>query len=361
MHRIAIIDSLDKWRDMRPEWNALLSRSLSNSIFLTWEWLYTWAECFLGEDRKLFILSLHEDDRLIAVAPWSLSLRRIGRFPYMRQIEFLGSPEMGSDYLDVFATRGKEKETASHLYDFLFGPAAPLWDSMMITEMPSASLFLLYFSEELRRRGKYFSVKNMVYCPTVRLPASWDAFLNSLSLHRKKAFRRDLRVLQRSDSMRYETIPLTQPIDGLPRLFSLYQSIEARKDDLFYEHLTRFAERCTGKAWIEIDFLNISGQDVAGFLHFMYNDTLSLYLMAVNKNFNSKISIGNVLVGLRLEGAISRSVHVYDFLKGSEDYKFHWAKQGNLSLGLSVYQKRASSVGVLVSTMVRDLGRVVLR
>lgn len=133
MYRIAVTDNLGALKSMAEEWNGLLYQSLSNSVFLTWEWLYTWSEHFLGNNRKLFVLSLYKDEKLMAIAPWCI--RTIGRMPQIRQIEFLGSPDMGSDYLDAFTLRGKEKEAATAFYDFLFGEAKGLWDSFNLTEM----------------------------------------------------------------------------------------------------------------------------------------------------------------------------------------------------------------------------------
>ena len=180
-------------------------------------------------------------------------------------------------------------------------------------------------------------------------------------LTEKRPFARDLKVLKRNATTRYETVPLVRSDDGLRRFFALYRSLAPAQDEAFYSHLARFVERCGDKRWIEADFLNVEGRDVAALLHLRHQGKVFLYSMVVDKEFNSKISIGNVLVGLCLERAISQAAAVYDFLKGTEDYKFYWAEAGSRSLALSLYRKHVGSVGALLCSMAKDLGRVVLR
>ena len=70
--KVKLIDSFEKWGGILNYWNELLMQSRSDTIFLTWEWLYTWAECFLGSDRKLFILAVYHKEKLIGLAPWCI-------------------------------------------------------------------------------------------------------------------------------------------------------------------------------------------------------------------------------------------------------------------------------------------------
>ncbi len=100
--RAEIVTSFDKLKDCWEEWNLLLEGSISNSIFLTWDWLYSWAECFINPKRRLFVLKVYDDDnRLVGIAPWYIEKIKIGPAA-MRQVSFLGTPETASDYLDVF-------------------------------------------------------------------------------------------------------------------------------------------------------------------------------------------------------------------------------------------------------------------
>src|SRR5439155_74702 len=83
---------------LAESWNALLTSSSANVIFLTWEWLYAWAECFWDSDCELFVLVVSRAGELVGIAPWCIRVRSEG-FGAIRQIEFLGASDVASEYL----------------------------------------------------------------------------------------------------------------------------------------------------------------------------------------------------------------------------------------------------------------------
>ena len=68
----------------RAAWNRLLETSETHSVFLTWQWLSTWWDCF-KDGADLYTFAVLQDDKLIGVAP--LRLCREGS---ERIVEFLG-------------------------------------------------------------------------------------------------------------------------------------------------------------------------------------------------------------------------------------------------------------------------------
>jgi hypothetical protein len=86
-----------------------------------------------------------------------------------------------------------------------------------------------------------------------------------------------------------------------------------------------------------------------------------MLLMAVDHGFDRGISIGNIVVGMAIEQAIAEGVATYDFLKGIEDYKFHWANSGRRSLRLNCYGKKPAPLvwmtGYFLESFVKVLSR----
>jgi hypothetical protein len=361
-YRIKSIDTIEQFYELSEYWNDLLVLSRSNTICLTFEWIYTWAECFLATDRKLFVLAIYEKERLIGIAPWCIH-EIAGPLQPFRQIEFLGTPEMGSDYLDVIIKKGKEKVITQCIYEYVFGQAAQCWETVLLQDIPSDSLFLNYFLENLREDGKYVLIREGPLCPTVELPNSWQDYLKDLSSNRREQFRRHHRLLKRRGEVKYEKI--IQGKDdrwNMDRFISLYENWWGKEQDKnFYTHLRQFAARCASQFWLQMDFLSVNGTDVAALFHSRYNGNLSMHLMAVDKEFRKKISVGNILVGLCLQEAISDGIKLYDFLKGTEDYKFHWANHSRRTLEVNLYQRNMKAFGKLSFTMLKDLARIYLR
>ena len=137
---VTIIDSNEELHKLAPEWSDLLDASPSGSVFLTWEWLSAWAECFLVQNRSLFILAFHEDGIIVGIAPFYIENEKCGPFP-LRTIRLLGAPEAGSDYLNIFAREGWEKAVADAFYDFLMGDGRRRWDVVHLQNIPSDALF----------------------------------------------------------------------------------------------------------------------------------------------------------------------------------------------------------------------------
>src|ERR1700732_1251434 len=101
------------FEQLEPEWNALLTRSASNNIVLTFEWLSTWWQIFGEGERHLYILVAREQSHIVGIAPLlRRTIRHYNLLPYER-LEFLGSgedeaDEICSDYLDFIVQRGWE-------------------------------------------------------------------------------------------------------------------------------------------------------------------------------------------------------------------------------------------------------------
>src|SRR3954470_10115336 len=102
----SVITRTEEFERLHDEWNALLSSSGSNCVFLTHEWLFTWWK-HLANGRQLSILTARENGRLIGVLPLATRAPQYARM-MPRVAEFLGSGVIGSDYLDAVIKQGHE-------------------------------------------------------------------------------------------------------------------------------------------------------------------------------------------------------------------------------------------------------------
>jgi len=357
-YRVSVIESITGMAEMAKPWNDLLLESRSNSIFLTWEWLYTWSECFLEPDRRLFILLVHKDDELIGVAPWCIRRSRSYGLP-MKKVEFLGVPETGSDYLDVFAKRGKEKEVARQIYRHLQS-AKSRWDALALQDIPADSLFLLHFLNQADEDGKYAELHPGPYSPSVSLPATVEAFMAQLSPNRRQQFLRHHRILKRSGEVTHRVRPAEEIGPALKEFCRIYERRWGGSEGLF-RFLEKFISRSAGEPRIRFDMLSVNGRDIAGLVHLRYGPTLSMYLMGVDHSFDKSISIGNILVGLSIEKGIVDGFSRYDFLRGDEDYKFHWSNDGKRAVHLYLYGRKAAPLSWAAGRFVKAIAKILIR
>ena len=357
---IRSVTSMDEWLSLSSAWSNLLAESNSSTLFLTWEWLYSWSEVCLEKDRQLFILAFYEKNSLVGVAPFYLQKRKFGLFP-VREIRFLGTPESGSDYLDIVAKKGHEYEVSNALYDYLQGEGRSGWDQLHLTDIRSESLFLLHFMNRLDEEGRYAELKRSAYCPGVQLPNSEEGLDSILSSSWRKTFRRVERVSNRDYAVSFVVFAGAEVAAELETFFQLYEEKTGHAREPIYSIMKKMLEKSAEQMPFQIDHLLLDGKLVASLLSFKYGQTFSTYLIVVDKQFNPRISLGGLLYGHNIKNAISSAFEYYDFLKGDERYKFHWANTGRCTLSLDLWQKSAAGYSLALAKLTRLIGKVLLR
>lgn len=359
-YTIDIIRTTDELAACGSRWNDLLRESRGNSIFLTWEWVCSWSESFLGKGREMMVLMLRDDQDLVGIAPWYVNTAKVGPFP-VRRVEFLGTPEWGSDYVDVIARRGKERDVAEALCEFLCGEFEDRWDCLRFRDVPAGSMFMEFFMGALESRGKYLAVKRGSYCPYVDLPDGKERLRDSMRPHRRLQFRRHLRLLMTAGSFRHTTFREADGIESIRPFLDLYALQWGIIPGDHLQFLDRFLRRACKYRWVEIDTLRSGDEDIAAILHLVYGNVKFSYLTAVNKRFNRKVSVGNVLIGLTLEDSAEKGIERYNFLKGGEPYKFHWADRGDRLIQIELYQSKfPCALGYLLEAG-KNFGKIVFR
>jgi CelD/BcsL family acetyltransferase involved in cellulose biosynthesis len=355
------IATLDDLKRVSSVWNPLLQGSQSVTVFLTWQWLGSWVERFLTENRTLFVLCVRLADEVVGIAPWYIETVQRGALT-LREVRFLGSPESGSDYLDVILQEGKERAAAEALFEFLFGKGRQYWDELRLTDLPAESLFLLHFLNVAEKHGKFAELRRHAYLPQTPLPDTGDAFLASLSSNRRYIFGRDMRRLAKEWKCDHVTYRGEEIERGLTRFFALYDEKSGYDDGpRLAPFLRTLSAQPDAGQWVQVDMLTIGDRDIGGLLHLRFGENLAMLKMVVDKTFSRRISIGNLLVGMSIQRAITSGATCYDFLKGDEEYKFHWAKRGRVTLSIIMPQRRWKPLLMTGYRLLKYLGKAILR
>jgi CelD/BcsL family acetyltransferase involved in cellulose biosynthesis len=358
--RVEVIRSRTEWDAIAGKWNELLQASLSDTVFLTFEWLSSWADVYLKDGMQLFILTVYDGDSLVGVAPWYLRCRReVGR--KLRAIECLGMPEAAGDYFDVFAGRGYEKAVADSVYGFLMLKVRTEWDLLVLGDQRWNSQFLMFFSERIRSEGKYYEATQGSYCPVHDLPGDKETLLRDLSPRRRRRYKKDLRTLEAHGPLRYETHVNENARYGVTVFKEGAQAVGTRFEPEFLRFLETMVASLMKLGWVEIHILSSNGKPIAAVLDLSYRDAVFGYSTWTDRSFDPSVSLGSLMIGLRTERAIDEGKKVYDLTKGTEDYKWSWANRCNSSLSLLFYSKNCKSITVLMWKLAKRMAKVVLR
>jgi len=153
----------------------LLQDSAAITVFLTWEWLYTWFKHLCG-DGNLLILRLSCGEDTVGLVPLALRPHILDKFLGVRVVEFLGVRKAGTDYLDMIIRRGWEEHAVAALERF----AA---DSRLVLRLGQIKkdCFASQWASQLEHRGWRVSRAAASICPFIALRGhSWQSYLASV-------------------------------------------------------------------------------------------------------------------------------------------------------------------------------------
>lgn len=323
---VRLIDDASEFLALRDRWNELLRSSRSDNPFLTWEWLYTWWKQF-GVAQHLRLIVVEEGDRIMAIAPLHLVASPLYWFS---RLEFLGTGEAGSDYLDLIVRRDHEPEAVEALARFM----AEQRLTVRLTHLPPGSL-AVQLARRLTDVGWTTTSSDDGVCPIVKLSGhTFDSFLGSLGASHRANVRRRLRALERQYQVSFTRIVDDDERQEMLRLLAAFHTSRYRERGgstaFSSSGIRAFHEAATVRAldcgWLNMYALRLDDAIAAVMYGFNYGGRFYFYQHGYDDRYSSH-SIGLVLMALTVQAAIADGALEFDMLWGTEGYKALWARE----------------------------------
>ena len=295
------------------QWDELLPNSFTNEIFLTHVWQNIWWKKF-GSGTKPQLFGLIENSRLIGVAPL---------LKQDETITFIGGTDL-FDYHDFVVMVGKEELFYEKLPELIQDIGFGILD---LKSIPENSPTLELLSQNLRKIGVDVETYEEDVAPFLKLQGTWEQYLAGLNKKNRHEINRKMRRLGSSGSYAHEIChqPDVHPtcMDDFIRLMKL--SSPVKSEFLTPSREQFFRDLSSGLPAPEIfrlSFLQFNGIRVASCVSFQYNGTVYLYNSGYDPGF-SHLSIGLMNTILCIKDAINSKQAIFDFLRGSERYKYN--------------------------------------
>ena len=311
---------------LHEEWNPLLRNSASDTLFLTWEWQSTWWE-HLGEG-ELYLLAMRTDEgRLVGIAPLRLTMLDDGP----NDLSIVGCRDV-SDYLDLIAASGHEEKVYSALLDWLGSDEAPNWDLADLCNIPAASPTHSLLAEMAAARGYQVQTEVEDVCPIISLPSTWDEYLSSLNKKQRHEIRRKIRRAEGSGQINWYIVNEEHDLAAeMDAFIELHQKSHVDKDEFMDAQMRGFfhaAARILQEAgWLQLALMEINGEKAAAMLNFDCCDSILVYNSGYDPQKYARLSPGIVLLSYCIQWAIESGRASFDFLRGSEEYKYRFGAQ----------------------------------
>lgn len=330
---------------LRSEWNSLLQRSYTDSLFLTWEWQSVWWKHWGNGELVLLSFRRIEDGSLVGIVPLFRSVSRTGELA----LSLVGGREI-SDYLDLIIEVGWEDAIYAALLDCL-GKEVVDWDLIDLCNIPQDSLTCVRLRALADARDYQSLVEIEDVCPIIALPNTWEGYLMSIDKKQRHELRRKLRRAESGADTRFVVVGSQHHLQTEMKAFiGLHQMSAPEKSKFMNSQMQEFFldMACTMQeaGWLQLTFIEMDGVKAASLLNFDYGGAVLAYNSGYDPLRFRHLSPGVVITARCIEHAIKLSRSKFDFLRGDEVYKYRFGANNTQVLRLLIAKPHTSTEAI---------------
>lgn len=331
-------------------WNPLLQQSASDTFFLRWEWCSSWWKAY-GANRTPYVLGAWECSKLVGVAPLFLEYQRHTGQSWAC-LRFIGDGSADSDYLDCFVERGYESQFAAALLEH-FDAARNSWDLLDLHGPIESSAVLAAIAAGMKER-QWTAVIDSVPCLTLKLPESWERYLQSLKPRFRTKVRSGLSFVECDLHLSPVACTSEQQLDSwLPEFFDLHEKrwktrgqAGVFRDNAKREFYSRISRSTLQTGNLSFTRLQWGERTIAFQYGFLDGKKFLLLQEAYDPDFES-LRPGLALRAFLMRDLIAHGIEEYDFLAGVAAHKLDWGASGKHSLRMTAASRKPASLALI--------------
>ena len=320
MLRIEALTDLDSLHRLEPVWNPLLERSDAPAVFLTYDWLTTWWQCF-GADADMLVLVVRAGDEPVALAPLMLNRQT-------RRISFAANAlSMRANFI----LTSDPQESLRAIFAYL--SSGLNWHDMVFNYIPADSVTAALSPTACRANNLRPGYLPSLISPYTALTGrSWDDYVKTFD----RKFRKNLlyyerrfyegesgrAVIYRSSSDLDQALAACREVALASWQHENGTSIASSPE--VWAFYSRLAQIAAERGWLRIGVLWAGGRPAAFEYNLVYRATTYSLKTGYHADFRH-CSPGHVLTGFMIRTAMSDGCAEYDMVGMNEDYKMKWA------------------------------------
>ena len=333
--------SIADWLGSEAAWGRLLARSNADALFLSWDWLTLWWQCFAGALAAApEILAFYGGGDLIGVAP--LYRRRVVRSGVLAatSVQLIGASwrdpgPLISEYLDIVAAAAETDTVRRACVGALLQERG--WTEWVIGFTAAGRQWRDAFGRSEVGRRHYVRDLDPLVSYQADLSCGFEGYLRGLGQSTRRSLWNLRHRLASQGNVSLELLA-AEEIDGgfsdLNRLHQLRWQQPAFTGSGLEFH-TRLARRLASRGELALARLRVGGRVVSVLYDIRKGARQYNISMGFDPSFGDRLSLGLIHLGYAMEAAAERQVSTYDFLAGSgqhADYKKHLSQaRRNLS------------------------------
>jgi len=338
---LRLIDSIIGFKELKEDWNELYNECPNATIFLSWDWMFTWWEVFNKSiNSRLFILSLYDDNKLIGLAPFHI----IDSFPKSliqgKTICFIGSGEENKDkivsqYADFLMKSENEDKIISAVSKYLYENKNK-WDFADFQFLLENSVVSRCFTSKdtkihtnLSHYGTRFYIRKM---------QSFDAFIGQMGSRWSKMYNKKSRKLLNAGKMNIQSSnDISSANNAFKQLENMHKARWKNRTDfsifnsnLFNEFHLKLLQRLVPQDKASINTLCLNEEPLASYYYFKDKSQVHYYQSGFYTEYANRYSPLFLLICNEI-GITIKNKLTFDFMfdENPESYKKEqYAAQG---------------------------------
>ena len=323
---VTVVRDMEGIASLRDKWQPLLDQSRPNHVFMTWEWLFTWWKHF-GRGRELFVLVVEDKGEVLGILPLMLFIDYRGAYERVRSLHFIG--HRTSDWMDIIAIR--KAEVIRVALEYLKG-CQHLWDYIDLRDVSEDSDTVAIISEIAHETGFSFEKQSTSTCPYIPTVTDWGSYYRAHVPGKVRAkLNRVINRLRALGELKVEWSNASNLGQHLNALFAVHQLRQASRNQasMFSQEMERDFH-CDLAQRLPLNHLNcpvlkLDDKVIAAHFGFRYDRKIYGYVSSFDPDY-SALSAGKVLLRYMVENCFDDDNLIeYDFLFGTEHYKYEWA------------------------------------
>lgn len=318
--KVQTYTSSDGFEALAGEWNDLLRRSPTDTVFLTLEWQRHWWAAYQPGELRL-MAARADNDRLIGIAPLFIDTTD----PAERVLRAVGCVDV-TDYVDLIAD-ADHWDAVMAAFAGAMKDMAGDYDRINLCNLRADSPTLDSLRRCLESCGCTTEIADQEVCPVISLEGGWEGYLEKLDKKQRHELRRKLRIAHADDDLTWRMVSKDDDLAAQLAAFTHLMRLSSHDKAEFLtnpQHVAFFnavMPAMMENGWLQLAFLDHAGQPIAAYLNFIYNGRVMVYNSGLNPAMGQH-SPGIVLLSHLIRWSAENGLALFDFLRGNEEYKY---------------------------------------
>lgn len=352
--QVRIYTSLDEPEIAPPAWNDLLSRSDTNTVFQTHEWMTSWWQAF-GAGREMLLIAVFDNSRLVGLAP----LQRESGNTATSDISFIA--DGNADYCD-FLLAEPRLPVLQRIIATL-ASQCDRWHELRLNNLPEHSFTATHIQAVCVGQNLHPLRVGRIVCPAMVFGEPVSA---AVSIQRRQSLKRPLHYFQAQGRIEYTELTTTDTaLAQLPGFFEQHIARwkDSRNPSLFTKpgNQAFYRQLVSGllpTGWLVFSVVLFDGKPLAFHFGFAYRQCYYWYKPSYDIAYR-RHSPGNLLLRFLLMRAVERRCLEFDFTIGNEAFKQRYSNTTRHNQCLVIFPERRSYLKKKLALLVRTLIRTI--